>query len=196
LGLKKRVALLISYYKGVNYPKASMDAVQLYEALTCNGTIGPSDILLLAKRSTPYSDNEPTIANVERAFQTLCHSSHDRKECIIFLDGCFDDYGMQVMDQTLDLDLISALIETLSCGSAQVFLHGPRSDQAFERLMAPGRTLVFSSRSDREEKVQDPFMVPRIFKGDEVHLSRVQAERGRLKTYGFDLNWVRSDAEG
>jgi hypothetical protein len=187
----KKVALLISYHKGDRNHSASRDAVILYESLTCDGSIGPSDIIMLAKEDIPYSDGEPTLNNIRRAFVTLGHRASKVMQCLVLLDGNFDMYGMDVMDQVMDLDEISAFIESLSCTSVQVFLSGPRSDQASERLQAPGRVLVYSSRMDGEEKLDDPFHVSGLFQGDEVLLSRVRAERIRLASQGHDLNWIR-----
>ncbi|MCU0799428.1 MAG: hypothetical protein MUC62_07130 [Candidatus Thermoplasmatota archaeon] len=187
----KKAALLISFHRMERSALSSRDAVLLYEALTCNGSIGPSDIILLAMRGGPYSDREPTIMNIEEAFRTIGHRSVDRKDCLVLLDGSFDAYGMDLPDRSMDLDLLSALIESLGCRSVQIFLHGPGSDRASERLQAPGRVLVYSIRTDRGDKLEDPFRVVRLFKGDEVHLSNVQQERDRLRGLGFELVWDR-----
>lgn len=187
----KKAALLISFHRMERSALSSRDAVLFYETLTCNGSIGPSDIILLARRGTPYSDREPTMKNIEEAFRTLGHRAVDRKDCIVLLDGSFDDYGLDLPEQAMDLDLISALIESLGCASVQLFLHGPGSDRVSERLQAPGRVLVHSTRIDRDEKVEDPFRVVSLFKGDDVLLSNVQKERERLKRLGFELVWDR-----
>ncbi len=187
----KKAALLISYNRVERSALTSRDSVLFYESLTCNGTIGPSDIIFLARRGTPYSDLEPNIMNIEEAFRTLGHRTVDSKDCTVLLDGSFDDYGMDLPERAMDLDLLSALIESLGCGSVQLFLHGPGSDRVSERLQAPGRVLVHSTRIDREEKVEDPFRVVSLFDGDDVLLSNVQKERERLKRLGFDLVWDR-----
>lgn len=187
----KKAALLISFHRMERTAISSRDAVLLYETLTCNGSIGPSDIILLATSGTPYSDREPSIKNIEEACRTLGHRTVDSKDCIVLLDGSFDDYCMDLPERAMDLDLLSALIESLGCGSVQLFLHGPGSDRVSERFQAPGRVLVHSRRIDREEKVEDPFRVVSLFDGDDVLLSNVQKERQRLKRLGFELVWDR-----
>ena len=188
---RRKVALLISYHGGERTALSSKDAVMLYEDLTCVGCIGASDIQFLARRGTPYSESVPTAQNIERAFRTLGSHGHYGNECIVLLDGRFDVYSMELPDQPMDLDLLSALIEALGCSSVQVFIHGPGSDLASERLQAPGRVLVYSSRLDRGEKLEDPFMISRVFQGDEVMLTKVQNERSRLNVLGYELNWTR-----
>jgi hypothetical protein len=189
---RTKTALLITWNSRDMPSNSSREALVLYESLTCDGSVGPSDIILLSRRGAPYSDREPTQANVEKAFMALASRPGGQKHCMVLLDGVFDEYSMGLSGGPMDLDLISALVESLDCGSTQLFLHGPGSDKAAAKLRAPGRTLAYSTRFDGDDKLEDPFKVACLFKGDEVHLTYIEKERARLLELGFELVWERT----
>lgn len=164
--------------------------VRLYQSLTCNGSLGPSEILFLAFKGVKYSDDEPTLTNVRDAFLHFTKDMRIDNHCIIWIRSNFDQDGVYLLDGMMSSKELSGIIDGLDCITTDIILDGPGSDQVAKALGMMGKRVLYSERSDGANKIMDPLDVPSIFQGDRISLDLVFAERQRLEREGYHLHWL------
>jgi hypothetical protein len=183
--------LVVMIYVTVDGKEKETDpGERLYQGLTCNGSIGPSEIAFLAPSGIKYSDDEPTLENVKRTFSMFSERSRNKPKCLVWVHSSFTAAKVELQDGPMDIASISDLIDSLMCCSVRIVLDGPGSDLAAETMKRYGRVMIFSKRIDGAEKTSDPFDVPSIFRGDRIDHELVYAERQRLEREGYVLIWL------
>jgi len=190
-GMNDQIALLLSFPQGKDRERSISIASRLYEVLTCNGSLGPSDIQMLAPRGVLFSEMEPTIGNLKKAIAEFASKDMGRCRCLVYLDGDFDGGSLKLSGSGLDLGSLSDLLSGLPCQTMNVFLHGRGSELASGSLEGPGRTIVFTARSDGLKKDEDPFDITRLFVGEHITGDNIEAEKRRLKASGYVLEWTK-----
>ncbi|MDG6224739.1 MAG: hypothetical protein QCI82_04415 [Candidatus Thermoplasmatota archaeon] len=186
----QQAAFLIYCPGGRERDELSGSGSRLFEILTTNGYLGPSDITLLAPEDMQYSDLPPTPSNLLKVLSASHMRTGVLNECIIYLDSIFAEGRMLLDEGDLPLERISGFIEGMPCASVKIFLRGPGSDIFADALVGKGRLIVYTSRADGEPKIDDPFDVSALFTGDRILSESVDRERMRLKKVGYVLNWV------
>ncbi len=183
------IAILIDVMRD-EQGKEREPGVRLYQSLTCNGSLGPSEIVFLATAGVKYSDDEPTMANVRDVFLNFPKDLRLDNHCIIWIHSNFDPDGVDLLDGSMSLRELSEMIGRLDCISTNIILDGPGSDQVARALETGGVRVLYSERSDGSRKISDPFDVPSVFQGDRISPDLVFAERQRLEREGYHLHWA------
>jgi len=187
------IAILICVPFSDDHKKECEPGVKLFEGLTCNGSLGPSEIVFLTSGPVKYADDNPTVENVKMYFSSFARRTNAKSHCSLWLHSVFDEKMMILKDGRIPLSEISDMIGSLACCQTHIILHGPGSEKAVKALGGEGRVLIYSEKGDGSEKRWDPFDFPSIFRGDRIYYDLFQAERERLEKNGFNLIWL---AEG
>jgi hypothetical protein len=165
--------IVVSSYGGTDQNDLAK-AVYLYDYLLSIG-FGSDDIIFLCSDELSIKDDEPTLSNIEDAFNWLVNNSQQDSNTIIYIDDNAHVINSQeyyrFSDGNLNVSYIEDWIDEMEYSSLAYISTGDNSGLIGSSLTGEGRAIMSSMAYDEEAEI-DRFNITRGLENIDADLNR------------------------